>query len=224
MPGDSNKLGTSIAAEPHAPAVTVPTTLHVGSGKNWQPHWLNLDVEPRWRPDIVWDLSLPLPEDGLVTFATERFGEITIGDECFDEMIAQDVLEHIRDLPAAMTTMLRWLRTGGVLKVAVPYELSLGAWSDPTHVRAFNERSFEYFTSWSWYLGWRTHNFTLRKMEFTASAFGLTLTEQGRCDEEVLRTPRAIDQIYVELVKTPLSAQGRATTEYYLERPLRADR
>lgn len=203
------------------PAVrAVPTTLHVGSGKNWQPHWLNLDSDARWRPDVVFDLERPLPEDGAVTFATERFGTITLGGDCFDEIVAQDVLEHIRDLPTAMTTLLHWLQPGGVLKIAVPYELSLGAWSDPTHVRAFNERSFDYFTKWSWYLGWRTHHFGVKHLEFVATPLGQELSAQGRSLDEVLRTPRAVEQIYVELVKQPLDEAGRAATDFYFERPL----
>lgn len=203
-----------------APVPAIPTTLHVGSGKNFRPQWLNLDVDARWRPDVVFDLEQPLPESGQVTFATERFGELTVGANCFEEIVAQDVLEHVRALPTAMTTLLHWLRVGGVLKVAVPYELSLGAWSDPTHVRAFNERSFDYFTKWSWYLGWRTHHFRLAHMEFVATPYGQELSAQGRSLEEVLRTPRAVEQIYVELQKQPLDAAGRATTDFYLERPL----
>ena len=35
--------------------------LHVGSGKNFLVDWLNLDLDPRWRPDILFDLSQPLP-------------------------------------------------------------------------------------------------------------------------------------------------------------------
>jgi hypothetical protein len=201
-------------------ALQVPRTLHVGSGKNFQRGWLNLDADPMWRPDVVYDLNRPLPDDGQVSFETARFGTITLGEECFTEMVAQDVLEHVRDLPAAMTTLLRWLETGGVLKVAVPYELSLGAWSDPTHVRAFNERSFQYFTGWSWYLGWRTHNFALRKMEFVASPYGLELSARGVPLDQILRTPRAIDQMYVELEKRRLSPEDRAAVEHYLERPL----
>src|SRR5436190_2176519 len=183
------------------PARQVPTTLHVGSGKNFKPLWLNLDVDARWRPDVVFDLEQPLPQGGAVTVSTQRFSDVTIGEGAFDEIVAQDVLEHIRALPVAMTTLLHWLRTGGVLKVAVPYELSLGAWSDPTHVRAFNERSFDYFTKWSWYLGWRTHHFVLRHVEYVASPYGQELSAQGRTLEEVLRTPRAVDQIYAEPVK-----------------------
>lgn len=204
---------------PSAP-VQVPSTLHVGSGKNFQPQWLNLDIDARWRPDFVCDLGQPLPEDGQLTVATRRFGTITIADEAFETIVAQDVLEHIRDLTTAMTTMLRWLRTGGVLKVAVPYELSLGAWCDPTHVRAFNERSFDYYTKWSWYLGWRTHNFVVRKLDFIASPLGQEMTAAGRPADEVLRTPRAVDQIYVELQKARLTGEALAAVDFFHERPL----
>lgn len=200
--------------------LALPTTLHVGSGKSFKPAWLNLDIDARWRPDIVFDLGQPLPADGKVAFATRRFGPIAIGDETFDEIVAQDVLEHIRELTTAMTTMLRWLKTGGVLKVAVPYELSLGAWCDPTHVRAFNERSFDYYTKWSWYLGWRTHNFHVRHLQFVGTEYGQQLQAEGRTLEELLRTPRAVEQIYVELEKRELDAQGRAAVAFFHERQL----
>jgi hypothetical protein len=209
-----------VAPPTRSPSLSVPTTLHVGSGKNFKPEWLNLDIDARWRPDFVFDLNQPLPADGELRVTTERFGELVLGAGSCREIVAQDVLEHIRDLPTAMTTLLHWLGDGGVLKVAVPYELSLGAWCDPTHVRAFNERSFDYFTKWSWYLGWRTHHFGLRHMEFVASPFGQELSAQGRSLDEVLRTPRAVDQIYVELEKRPLDEAGRAATDFYFERPL----
>ncbi|PIE24486.1 MAG: hypothetical protein CSA62_04195 [Planctomycetota bacterium] len=196
---------------------SIPSTLHVGSGKNWRPEYLNLDIEPRWRPDILYDLAQPLPADGQVTVDTERFGRLTLSENLFPEIIAQDVLEHIPDLSAAMTTMLHWLRVGGVLRIFVPYELSLGAWSDPTHVRAFNERSFHYYTVWSWYLGWRTHHFALTKMEFVPTDFGKSLTEKGVELDELLRTPRAIEQMYVELTKQALSPEDLRVTETFLD-------
>lgn len=198
------------------PRPQLPRVLHVGSGKNWNEAFFNLDIDPRWRPDALYDLDQPLPPDGRVTLQSERFGTVTLGEGVFDEVIAQDVLEHVRDLPTTMTTLLHWLRVGGVLRVAVPYELSLGAWSDPTHVRAFNERSFDYYTSWSWYLGWRTHHFRVQKQEFVATKYGQELSARGATVEEVLRTPRAIEQIYVELVKQPLSAEAERITEQYL--------
>ncbi len=203
-----------------AASVRVPTTLHVGSGKNFQPQWLNLDIDARWRPDFVFDIGQPLPADGQVVVETSRFGALTLGDEMFEAIVAQDVLEHIRDLTTAMSTMLRWLRTGGVLRIGVPYDLSHGAWCDPTHVRAFNERSFDYYEKWSWYLGWRTHNFAVKRMDFTTSPLGTAMQAEGRPVEEILRTPRAVDSIQVELQKVRLSPDARATTDWIHERPL----
>ncbi|HLQ37713.1 MAG TPA: hypothetical protein VK348_07930, partial [Planctomycetota bacterium] len=126
----------------------------------------------------------------------------------------------IRDLPAAMTTLLHWLKTGGVFKIYVPYELSLGAWSDPTHVRAFNERSFEYYTNWSWYLGWQTHHFRVHRIDYLANDYGMSLSKAGRSLAEVLRTPRAVDQMYVELKKQPLDEAALAVLRHYTQRPL----
>ena len=213
-------MGQTVAI-PSPPRLAVPTTLHVGSGKKWHADWLNLDIDPKWRPDFLYDLNEPLPESGQIVVQTERFGELVLGENVFDEIVAQDVLEHIRELTTAMTTMLHWLKPGGVLKVAVPYELSLGAWCDPTHVRAFNERSFEYYTNWSWYLGWRTHHFAATRMDFIPTDFGKELVAKGLGRDEILRTPRAIEQIYVELKKQRLSEEGRRATAEFLDRPRR---
>src|SRR6188474_3816442 len=112
-------MGSVREPSPAPTLLALPTILHVGSGKNFLDDWLNLDLDPRWRPDILFDLGQPLPPDGELAFTTRRFGSVRIGEETFDEILAQDVLEHVRDLPAAMTTMLRWLKTGGVLRVVV---------------------------------------------------------------------------------------------------------
>lgn len=201
--------------------LAVPTTLQVGSGKSWRADWLNLDVDPLWRPDFLFDLNTPLPADGQLPIATERFGELLLGADTFERIVAQDVLEHVRELPTAMTTLLHWLRPGGVLEVGVPYELSLGAWCDPTHVRAFNERSFLYYCEWSWYLGWRTHHFRVAKMEFTPSDLGRQLAANGADSAELLRTPRAIESMQVQLVKQPLDDEMRRVTAAWLDRPRR---
>ena len=213
----------ALLLQPKAPPQGVlpralPRVLHVGSGKNFRPEWLNLDIEPRWRPDFVFDIGQPLPEGGEITVATGRFGAVTLGAGTFAAIVAQDVLEHLRELTTAMATMLHWLEDGGVLQIAVPYELSLGAWSDPTHVRAFNERSFVYYCEWFWYLGWQTHRFHVQKMEFVPSEFGRTLVAAKRPQDEILRTPRAIEQMYVELVKRPLDDRDRAALAHYERR------
>jgi len=120
--------------------------------------------------------------------------------------MVNDVLEHVPDLPAAMTNCLRLLKIGGELLVKVPYDLSYGAWQDPTHVRAFNERSFLYYTDWFWYLGWIDYRFDVAEMKYGYSPLGRELGERGTPREEILRTPRAVDELQVRLRK-------RATTD-----------
>jgi hypothetical protein len=56
-------------------------------------------------------------------------------------------------------------------------------------------------------------------MEFVASPYGLELSAHGVPLDQILRTPRAIDQMYVELEKRRLSPEDRAAVEHYLERP-----
>jgi SAM-dependent methyltransferase len=203
----------------------LPNVLHLGSGKSYRADYLNVDVSPMWRPDIVWDLNHPMPEGapgeecGTVTLPSDRFGAVSLGPQMFDEAIAMDVLEHVQDLTTAMTTVLRLLKDGGIFRIGVPYELSLGAWSDPTHVRAFNERSWVYYCQWSWYLGWRTHNFHLQKLEFQPSDYGRELIAQGLDQQTIVRTPRAIDSMHVELVKKPLSPEEQALVQQLLDRP-----
>lgn len=180
----------------------VPRILHLGSGKDYRPDWLNLDIEARTNPDVVFDLSQPLPEGPL---PSARFGPVQLGPGCFDAIVANDVLEHIHDLVAVMSNCLTLLAEGGVMHVQVPYDLSYGAWQDPTHVRAFNEKSFLYYCEWFWYLGWQTHRFDRQKLDLVPSDLGRSLLAEGQSQELVCRTPRAIDALQVELVKIPLS-------------------
>lgn len=189
-----------------------PLKLNVGSGKDWRENFLNVDISARWHPDAILDLGLPceLP----LELATTRFGTLVLTENMFDEIVANDVLEHIRDLPAAMTNLLNLLKPGGALRVRVPYELSCGAWQDPTHVRAFNENSWVYFTDWYWYLGWTEHRFELAELRYEASPWGRQLQERGMPLEEILRQPRAIDVMSVVLRKVFLSEEeARAGAE-----------
>jgi SAM-dependent methyltransferase len=179
-----------------------PTQINLGSGRDWREDWLNLDVEPYWNPDGLLDIARPL--DPPVALETARFGRIPLCEGMFERIMANDVLEHVHDLPAAMTNCLRLLKVGAELLVKVPYDLSYGAWQDPTHVRAFNERSFLYYTDWFWYLGWTDFRFDAH-ISFNLSDLGKQLAAGGMKTDEVLRTPRAVDEMQVRLRK-------RATT------------
>lgn len=115
----------------------------------------------------------------------------------FDVILANDVLEHVPDLVKTMTNCKDLLKDGGEMRINVPYDLSYGAWQDPTHVRAFNEKSWLYYTDWHWYLGWEDR-FHLKHLEFTLSKVVESLKLP---QDEILRTPRAVDSMYVILQK-----------------------
>jgi len=187
----------------------VPGVLHLGSGKRFRAEWLNLDVDPTWSPDLVADLEQPFP-GGQRQFETERFGAVELRPGMFDRIVAHDVLEHIRNLTTCMTSCRDLLRVGGVFEISVPYDLSHGAWQDPTHVRAFNERSWLYYGDWCWYLGWDDHYLRTARLDMKLSPVGQQLIERGVPQDEVLRTPRAVDAMDVELVKEPVPQAVRA--------------
>lgn len=181
----------------------VPKRINLGSGKDWRKDFLNADVLDRVNPDWTLDICSPLPWGKMVE--TRRFGDFLLEPGFFDLIIANDVLEHLPDLVAAMTSCLSLLTEGGEMHIQVPYDLSFGAWQDPTHVRAFNERSWLYYTDWHWYLGWTTERFHLEKQEFVLSLVGKALKEQNMAATEILRTPRAIDSIKVVLKKIKIT-------------------
>ncbi|MDE2437529.1 MAG: methyltransferase domain-containing protein, partial [Sphingomonadales bacterium] len=112
--------------QPAMPVRTQPTILNIGSGKDWKPECINIDISPEWNPDLVYDLNVVLPPEGI-RFATERFGEVHLGDESCDSIVCNDVLEHLTQLTNAMNTFVRLLKPGGVLNASVPYDLSWGA-------------------------------------------------------------------------------------------------
>lgn len=119
-------------------------------------------------------------------------------------------MEHVPDLVQAMSNCLQLLCVGGILEVRVPYDLSYGAWQDPTHVRAFNERSWLYYTDWGWYIGWLEHRFDLIAQTYVASDYGMSLAGSVGDDLVALaRIPRAIDELQVKLRKRTTSPAER---------------
>ena len=167
--------------------------LNLGCGRDWREDCINADIERRVKSDWCLDIQNVPWGERLIT----RLGEFTVQRGMFNKILANDVLEHLPDLVKAMTNCKDLLADDGEMHIHVPYDLSLGAWQDPTHVRAFNEKSWAYYTSWHWYLGWEDR-FFLQHMEFRLSKFGESLKLP---QDEVLRTPRAVDSMFVILQK-----------------------
>ena len=80
---------------------------------------------------LKWDLTLrPWPfKDGEV-----------------EEIIADDIIEHLPDKIQTMNEIWRVLQPGGIVKIFVPTTDGRGAWQDPTHVSYWNRNSFLYWT------------------------------------------------------------------------------
>ena len=144
-----------------------PTVMNLGSGKDYKLGWLNVDILERTQPDLVLDLgqpvTLPLHEKTL------GGGNIMIEASSLDGIYANNVLEHVPDLPCLMTNLLALLKEDGELEIEVPYEKAITAWQDPTHLRAMNMNSWLYYTGWFWYLGWFNYRFEIIKFQWLDS-------------------------------------------------------
>ena len=201
-------LGDAIAwsAQPRLPKHVI-----VGSGKSYDQGKLNIDVNEKWHPDIVASIS---DVDLLCReFSSRRFGNVRLTSGSFDSISASHVLEHIEDLVMAMTNCITLLAPEGLFYISVPYDLSYGAWQDPTHVRAMNERSWLYYCEWYWYIGWTEARFDLVKLSYTYSDLGNELAARGLSHEEILRTPRAVDEMHAVLKKRLLTEPERSYGE-----------
>ncbi|WP_418319366.1 hypothetical protein [Piscinibacter sakaiensis] len=141
-----------------------PTRLHIGSGKDYKPGWFNVDILSSAQPDAVIDLAQaqrwPLRVD------SELAGPVELLAGGLDVVYANNVLEHVGDLPQLMTNCLALLREGGEMQIEVPFERAPTAWQDPTHVRALNEHSWIYYCEWFWYLGWFEHRFRMAQLTY----------------------------------------------------------
>lgn len=135
----------------------VPTRINLGSGKDYRPGWLNLDVKDEAEPDLLLDLSAP--QTWPLRCHTRFSLPVELKADAVEHINANNVLEHVSDLPRLMSNALSLLREGGTFEIEVPYEGAPSAWQDPTHVRAMNENSWLYYTDWFWYLGWYEERF-----------------------------------------------------------------
>jgi len=108
--------------------------LDIGGGNNPNPGFVNIDILPLPKVDIVWDLEVtpwPLPDESVIT-AT-----------------ASHVLEHINPHKGVfinvMNEIWRVLKPEGQFAFVVPHGESPGYIQDPTHCNQINETTMHYF-------------------------------------------------------------------------------
>lgn len=108
--------------------------LDIGGGDNPNPGFVNIDILPLSKVDIVWDIETfpwPLP------------------DECVLTATASHVLEHINPhkgiFIAVMDEIWRVLKPGAQFAFVSPHASSPGFAQDPTHCNMINETTMHYF-------------------------------------------------------------------------------
>ncbi len=109
--------------------------LNLGCGRNYQGGWINVDLYPAVRPDVVHDLeNFPWPFE----------------DQCAEEILLQHVLEHLGKDNATflkiMQELYRVCAPGGTIRIIAPHPRHDDFLQDPTHVRAIVPEQFRHFS------------------------------------------------------------------------------
>ena len=103
--------------------------LHLGCGNDKKSGYLNCDISKEVNPDRIVDLEKKLP----------------FKDDSVEEIVANHVLEHIRNFVPVMHEFHRVCKKEVLIHIKVPFYSSWGQFNDPTHVRFFTPFTFDYF-------------------------------------------------------------------------------
>jgi SAM-dependent methyltransferase len=113
--------------------------LDIGCGATKVPGAIGLDISPDTAADIVHDLDeFPYP----------------IEDSTFDQILLQDVIEHVREPIRVFEELHRIARPGARIQLRTPHFSSVLAYGDPTHrhyfstvaIRSLAEPRFAHYT------------------------------------------------------------------------------
>lgn len=104
--------------------------LHLGCGWEKLKGYINCDISKEVNPDKVLDLEKKLP----------------FNDNSVKEIIINHTLEHIREFMQLMEEFHRVCKNNAIIKIRVPYFAYPGSFQDPTHVRFFTLKTFDYFS------------------------------------------------------------------------------
>ena len=109
--------------------------LNLGCGHQIKEDWINHDILPLPGVNVVYDLRIfPWPFE----------------DQQFEEIYADNVLEHLPDTIKTLEEIYRISKPGATIFIGVPFWNSYEAWGDPTHVKFFSEEIFEFFDPRTW--------------------------------------------------------------------------
>ena len=107
--------------------------INVACGFKHKPEYINIDSDPRVKPDIVRNIERGLP----------------FSDNICTEILSEHTLEHIDPdlIHFVMFEFWRVLKHSGRLKIIVP--INKGWSNSPEHKCPFGETSWLFFTDWN---------------------------------------------------------------------------
>lgn len=121
-----------------------------GTSNTKAPGHINIDICEG--ADILHDLNQGLPFHEISDRVyPERKHEITNPRAAVENSVegirCHQVLEHLREVIPLMNDCYEVLKPGGIMEISTPVARSDQWYQDPTHVRAFIEDTFLYFTA-----------------------------------------------------------------------------
>lgn len=104
--------------------------LHLGCGNSKKPGAIGVDILAGTHADVIHNLNkFPYP------FKSSMFNEI----------IAENIMEHLENIPKVMEEIHRISRSGARIKISTGHFSSVDSFTDPTHKHFFTSRTFDYF-------------------------------------------------------------------------------
>lgn len=134
-----------------------PWQLNLGCGGDIREGWLNIDSNPKCKPDLVMDITAPLGRfygTPVWVGSVRGRGEFPIEEKSAASIEADNLLEHIGWAPNGEDLLMRVLNNcwtvlvdNGIMWFRVPDVESWprGAFRDPTHRRYFCLGSIDYW-------------------------------------------------------------------------------
>ncbi|MHB1685930.1 MAG: methyltransferase domain-containing protein [Ignavibacteriaceae bacterium] len=121
--------------------------LEVGCGDRKREGYMGMDIVQLPSVDVVHDMNITPWQ---------------FGDNTFDEIIFDDVLEHSKNFLGILSEVYRVSVPNAIIKISLPHFSSDNMYSDPTHTIFFSSRSFNYFDKSLNY----KHSFYLQSVNF----------------------------------------------------------
>jgi len=103
--------------------------LDIGCGNSKIPGAVGIDISATTQADVVHNLnSFPWPFE----------------NNTFDEIICNDVLEHLEDVVASMEEIHRITKESAIVKIRLPHFSCFNSYGDVTHKHMFNSQSLDF--------------------------------------------------------------------------------